>query len=100
VKNLRVTRVDGSGRAAEVEITGVRARLVSGSTLRAVVTAERGDRSLMSTRFTVSPAAGGFRIVGTGYGHGVGLCQVGAMARARRGDTAGAILGHYYPGAK
>lgn len=100
LKNLRVTRVDSSGRAAEVEITGTRTRLVSGSTFRTVVTADRGDRSIMSSRFTVSPTAGGFRLDGTGFGHGVGLCQVGAIARARRGDSVGAILAHYYRGAR
>lgn len=100
VKSLRVTKVDRSGRAAEVEIIGTRTRLVSGSTFRAVVTADRGERSILSSRFTVSSQVGGFRIDGTGFGHGVGLCQVGAIARARRGDSVGAILGHYYPGAR
>lgn len=100
LKSLRVTRVDTSGRAAEVEIAGARTRLVSGSVLRTVVTAGRGDRSVMSTRFSVTVTPGGFRLDGTGFGHGVGLCQVGAIARARRGDSVGAILGYYYPGAK
>ncbi len=36
---------------------------------------------------------------GRGYGHGVGLCQEGAIAMARRGFTCGQILAHYYPGA-
>ena len=36
---------------------------------------------------------------GRGYGHGVGLCQEGAVAMARRGFTCGQILAHYYPGA-
>lgn len=100
LQNLTVTRTDGSGRAAQVEITGARTRHVTGSILRTVVTAGRGDRSLMSTRFAVIRTANGFRLEGTGFGHGVGLCQVGAIARARRGDSVAAILGHYYPGAK
>jgi stage II sporulation protein D len=100
LRNLTVTKTDGSGRAAEVEITGTRTRRVTGSVLRTVVTAERGERSLMSTRFAVSRTANGFRLEGTGFGHGVGLCQVGAIARARRGDSVAAILGHYYPGAR
>jgi stage II sporulation protein D len=54
----------------------------------------------MSTRFTIDRTPNGFRLNGTGFGHGVGLCQVGAIARARRGDSVAAILGHYYPGAK
>ncbi|MEO6223454.1 MAG: SpoIID/LytB domain-containing protein [Vicinamibacterales bacterium] len=100
LRNLSVTKRDGSGRAAEVEIGGTKIRRVTGSLLRTVVTAVRGDRSLMSTRFAVSQTATGFRLDGTGFGHGVGLCQVGAIARARWGDSVAAILGHYYPGAK
>lgn len=100
LRNLIVTKTDSSGRAAAVEITGGQTRSVSGSVLRTVVTAARGERSLMSTRFSVSRTANGFRLDGTGFGHGVGLCQVGAIARARRGDSVTAILGHYYPGAR
>jgi stage II sporulation protein D len=37
---------------------------------------------------------------GRGNGHGVGLCQEGAIAMARRGFTCGQILAHYYPGAQ
>ena len=36
---------------------------------------------------------------GGGFGHGVGLCQTGALERARRGQNAGQILEAYYPGA-
>ena len=35
---------------------------------------------------------------GAGSGHGVGLCQTGALAMARHGAAADRILGHYYPG--
>lgn len=99
VRGLRITRTDRSGRATEVEITGTQTRRVSGAVLRAAVTAVRGERSLMSTRFAIQATPGGFRLDGTGYGHGVGLCQVGAIARIRRGDSVDAILRHYYPGA-
>ena len=36
---------------------------------------------------------------GAGSGHGVGLCQTGALGMARRGARGEAILAHYYPGA-
>ena len=99
LRDLIVTKVDSSGRAAEVEIVGTQTRRVTGGVLRTVVTAVRGDRSLMSTRFTVIRTSDGFRLEGAGFGHGVGLCQAGAIARARRGDSVASILGHYYPGA-
>ncbi len=37
---------------------------------------------------------------GHGFGHGIGMCQTGALARAEQGQDLAAILGHYYPGAK
>ena len=60
---------------------------------------------LPSTDFTVATernSAGVLQTVvvkGRGYGHGVGLCQWGAIARARAGDDFRAILKAYYPGA-
>jgi stage II sporulation protein D len=35
---------------------------------------------------------------GSGSGHGVGLCQTGALGMARLGSRGEAILAHYYPG--
>lgn len=37
---------------------------------------------------------------GTGYGHGVGMCQCGMIGRARAGDEYRSILKHYYTGAR
>ena len=34
---------------------------------------------------------------GGGFGHGVGLCQTGALGRAEAGQSVSEILGHYYP---
>ena len=39
-----------------------------------------------------------FVITGKGWGHGVGLCQVGAFGMAQSGSTYDAILRHYYSG--
>src|SRR5918995_6777185 len=38
------------------------------------------------------------RFTGLGYGHGVGMCVIGAGRRAARGEGVRAILAHYYPG--
>ena len=43
---------------------------------------------------------GSITITGSGNGHGVGLCQVGAMRKAKQGLDYTAILQHYYPGAE
>jgi len=98
---LRTIEVISTGpgeRVTGVRVVGARSRVITGDVLRSVVTASRGARALMSTRFTVHRTPAGFRLVGAGFGHGVGLCQVGAIARARRGDRLTDILTHYYPG--
>ena len=41
----------------------------------------------------------GFTLRGAGWGHGVGLCQIGAAIMADRGYTYSEILSRYYPGA-
>lgn len=97
---LRVTRTGPGERVLTVRLEGSTARDVSGEVLRAVISNVRGPRSVMSTRFIASSTATGIRLVGSGYGHGVGLCQLGALARARRGDSLRSILEQYYPGAR
>ena len=41
-----------------------------------------------------------FVLTGAGWGHGVGLCQIGAAVMACRGSNHRDILKHYYPGTK
>ena len=40
-----------------------------------------------------------FRIIGAGWGHGVGFCQIGAAAMAEAGYPHADILAHYFMGA-
>jgi SpoIID/LytB domain protein len=40
------------------------------------------------------------RLQGSGWGHGVGLCQIGAAVMASKGYDYRQILSHYYPGTK
>lgn len=58
-----------------------------------------GKKILRSTLFKVVPDGGDFRFVGNGFGHAVGMCQVGAYQLAREGLAADDILLYYYPGA-
>ena len=74
-------------------------REVDGDVFRAALAATLGVRALPSTRFDLARAGSGWRATGTGFGHGVGLCQAGALARARKGSSAAEILSFYYPGA-
>ncbi len=100
LRSMEVSATGPGNRVTSLRLFGARERVVSGDVLRTVVTAARGVRALMSTRFTIHKTPAGFRLVGSGFGHGVGLCQVGAIARARRGDSLAEILEHYFPGAR
>ncbi len=80
---------DESGRVASAELGG---RLFSGTELRRLF-------SLRSTAFSLEYSEGVFVFTVTGYGHGVGMSQYGAMVLARDGADYRQILAHYYPGA-
>ncbi len=56
---------------------------------------------LKSTWFSLKPAAGdSIAVLGKGWGHGVGMCQFGAIEMARQGKSFKQILLHYYPGTR
>jgi len=97
---IRVARRDGSDRASSIELRGEHTRVVRGEDFRAVVNATLGTRAVRSTRFAVKKSGGVFQFSGSGFGHGVGLCQLGAAARAKRGDSMRDIIGAYYRGAR
>jgi len=93
-----------SGRVGQLMITTDRGKYnLRGNDIRAVLRAP-GSEMLNSTYFSLEPEKardGGIaRVVvrGNGYGHGIGMCQWGAIGRARAGQSARAILATYYPG--
>jgi len=102
VTGLSVLHRGRSGRALAI--------LVKGTTGRAKVSGELKIRQLLgnlkSTMFIVAPyndASGrpaGLLFIGGGWGHGVGMCQMGAIGRAMHGIAFRQILGHYYPHTK
>jgi stage II sporulation protein D (peptidoglycan lytic transglycosylase) len=106
---VRAVVVEGttpSGRVSAVSIVTDRAQLrIAGNDIRYVLRAVGGE-ILPSTYFSLHPetAANGrlARLVirGQGNGHGVGMCQWGAIGRARAGQDFRAILRAYYPGAQ
>jgi SpoIID/LytB domain protein len=83
-----------SGRAARLRLTGLRPALVGGDQFRAAI----GAVSLRSTAFSIERMGDVLRFTGRGFGHGVGMCVIGAGRRAVRGESVDAILAHYYPG--
>jgi stage II sporulation protein D len=58
----------------------------------------RADLNLRSTFFSVYATGDSVELRGRGYGHGVGLCQEGAMTMARKGYNYKAIINFYYSG--
>jgi stage II sporulation protein D len=58
----------------------------------------RTDLNLRSTFFSVVPVGDTIKLSGRGYGHGVGLCQEGAMAMAAKGFDYKQIIDFYYFG--
>jgi len=83
-----------SGRVARLRLTGLRPDAMAGDPFRMAV----GPRQLRSTAFSLRRNGTSVRFTGVGYGHGVGMCVIGAGRRARRGETVEAILAQYYPG--
>jgi stage II sporulation protein D len=97
--DVRVVSRDVSGRVVTASITGEHPHTLRGEQLRSIINATLGDKGILSTKLSISRSSGSFVFEGTGYGHGVGLCQVGAAARAKRGDSIEDIISHYFPGA-
>lgn len=95
---LQVVDRDSSGRAATVALRGRQERLVRGEDLRAVLSRRFGARAVRSTLFGIRRAGGAFVFEGRGFGHGVGLCQAGALARIQAGAKPADVLRRYYPG--
>jgi stage II sporulation protein D len=89
---------DDSGRADRILLHGSADVTVRAAWLREVLTGTFGPRSIRSTLFDVTREGRQFVFSGRGFGHGVGLCQVGAFARLAVGEPVTAVLQHYYPG--
>jgi stage II sporulation protein D len=100
LQDLRAVRRGVSGRIVELEVKGSRATtVVKGFDLRNLLGLRE---SLAVIEIQRGPGGGVEALVfaGKGWGHGVGLCQVGAYGMALRGQTYQAILAHYYRGAR
>jgi SpoIID/LytB domain protein len=95
---VRVTRRDQTGRAALVELAGARRRTLGGWDFKIIVGRTLGWSVLKSSRFDVTRAGAAFIFRGTGFGHGLGLCQAGAHVSAARGVSYRQILQRYFPG--
>jgi SpoIID/LytB domain protein len=94
--SLRDIEIDGfnsSGRVERLRLPGMRPDEVTGPAFRDAL----GTTRIRSTAFTLARQGNVIRFTGRGYGHGVGMCVIGAGRRARRGESVEAILAQYYP---
>ena len=102
-RDVRVATVPPAGRVATLAVdTDRRTLTLRGNEMRDAFRAPSGDL-LYSTYFSADVARGSdgverLTLRGGGYGHGVGMCQSGAIGRARAGQDFRTILGTYYPG--
>ncbi|MEW6322677.1 MAG: SpoIID/LytB domain-containing protein [Acidobacteriota bacterium] len=98
LRALRVVGRNASGRVARLRAEGFAPTDLDGHEFRMAVGRVLGWQVLKSTAFDLHRTGTGYRFEGRGFGHGVGLCVVGAGHRAAGGASAEAILRFYYPG--
>jgi SpoIID/LytB domain protein len=83
-----------SGRARAVRIVGgTRSEVIRGE-----LRIRQAFGNLRSSLFVVEMQSGSAVFRGAGFGHGVGMCQTGAIGMAESGRSYREILRHYYPG--
>lgn len=87
-----------SGRIKYLRITGTLREEVIGKEL--AIRKALSSSHLKSSAFEIEKSPDGFVLKGRGWGHGVGLCQIGAAAMAAQGYDYRQILSHYYAGAE
>jgi SpoIID/LytB domain protein len=85
-----------SGRISRLRIVGSKRSMVVGKELE--IRRWLSRTHLYSSAFVVTMEGGRVILRGAGWGHGVGLCQIGAAVMADRGFSAEQILKHYFQG--
>jgi SpoIID/LytB domain protein len=88
-----------SGRIIRLQIVGTKATRIIGKELE--IRRTLSESHLYSSAFEVEKTVdGNFILHGSGWGHGVGLCQIGAAVMGAQGYNYMEILRHYYPQAE
>ena len=87
-----------SGRIKRLRVVGSKREMIIGKEL--IIRKWLSSSHLKSSAFTVIWNGDKLTLKGSGWGHGVGLCQIGAAVMASKGYCFQAILGHYYPGSE
>ena len=96
ITGLKPLKRGPSGRIMLLEVTGTEGSAVIGKELTIRKFLSRSH--LKSSAFIVKEDGDKITFYGAGWGHGVGLCQIGAAVMSVRGYKYKDILSHYYPG--
>ncbi len=86
-----------SGRLLKLKIVGSKRTMIIGKELE--IRRTLSSTHLYSSAFVVDREGDNFILTGAGWGHGVGLCQIGAAVMGEQGYKYNDILLHYYIGA-
>ena len=98
ITDMRPLKRGTSGRICELRIAGTKKTIVVGKELE--IRRALSESHLYSSAFVVEKQGDNFTLIGAGWGHGVGLCQIGAAVMGDKGYAYDEILRHYYPGAE
>lgn len=86
-----------SGRITKLKIVGTKRIFTVGKELE--IRKWLSESHLYSSAFVIDKTETGFLLTGAGWGHGVGLCQIGAAVMGEKGYKYDKILQHYFRGA-
>ncbi len=99
IRNLIIEDTFPDGRIAILSVlTDKGSFQVRGDKVRFLF--KENGKILPSAKFTFKRSGKDWVLIGSGFGHGIGLCQMGARARAEAGETYKEILEYYYHGAE
>lgn len=105
ILDMKVVERGKSGRISKLQIIGTEKTFTIGKELE--IRRTLSDSHLLSSAFVVDKydkdeqgVPQRFELIGAGWGHGVGLCQIGAAVMGEQGYHYDAILLHYYQGAE
>ena len=105
ILDMKAVERGTSGRISKLQIIGTEKTFTIGKELE--IRRALSDSHLLSSAFVVDKYDADengvpqrFELIGAGWGHGVGLCQIGAAVMGEEGYLYDAILLHYYQGAE
>lgn len=93
--DLKPIRRGPSGRIYELDIISTDSHIIIGKELE--IRRVLSETHLFSSAFVIEHDSDGFTLHGAGWGHGAGLCQIGAAVMGENGYDYKEILSHYYP---